>query len=180
MIAEGDATIFAPFVPALREPIVTGTGSGVEAVASKTQWSSEGETRVTVAPSSGRCEVLDRYARGWYEIVYEGVAVTSGPELVSSTVHRLHAGDLVEVVSLAQVGSRTRGLLHALPHTEGVGWISIAAARAAWVWAKPVDELVVSVANSSYTRRPTHTKSVENRISLRVAESKRLDAEFRL
>jgi hypothetical protein len=183
------ANIFASSTdPALRsQAIVNGMAPGVGRIPSPMQSNDKTETRITVAGSPGRFPVRDRYDSGWYEILYDGLAVTSGPDLVSCTMHRLNAGDGVEVVSVTQVGSRTRGFVHVavpnvsdanLERTEVSGWISLAAKHSGWVWAKTIDRPAVTSVRSSYSPRAVnHSKSVENRVSLRVLQSSRLGAD---
>jgi hypothetical protein len=74
------------------------------------------------------------------------MALTSGPELISSLLHQLPKGELVEAVEVLELGSRVRAYVHVRSKGgfhNARGWASLAAnvgsKHNAFTWVRKVD-----------------------------------------
>lgn len=83
---------------------------------------------------------------GWYVVTYADMAITSGPELISSLLFQLPKGELVEAVEVLQLGSRVRAYIHVRSkgdYHNARGWISLAgnvgSKNNAYTWARRVE-----------------------------------------
>lgn len=94
-----------------------------------------------------RFSSVSGWSVGWYVVTYDKLAITSGPELISSLEFQLPKGELIEAVEVANVGSRVRAFIHVRgkPTDERIsGWISLAAnvrrsrGRISFAWARKV------------------------------------------
>jgi hypothetical protein len=83
---------------------------------------------------------------GWYVVTYADMAITSGPELISSLLYQLPKGELVEAVEVLELGSRVRAYVHVRSkgdYHNARGWVSLAgnvgSKQNAFTWARKVE-----------------------------------------
>ena len=101
-----------------------------------------------------RYSVVCGWPIGCYIVSQDALALTSGPELVSSLVSMVPRGELVEAVEIMAVGSRIRAFVHVWSASDGQkkglqGWASLAAnvgqKRKEFTWVQKVDDKAPSL-----------------------------------